>query len=205
MRVAGKPKYTSLLSTKMSDFFDKQTFKTLDFTQKGFTKGEYDQCSFTDCNFENLHVSHSSFLECEFINCNLTNVQLGGTTLNDVLFDGCKLLGANFSVCNPFMLRLRFRKSILNLTNFTALPLQNTSFSACSIKEADFTSANLSGVYFNNCLLSKARFEQTNLTKANFCTAKDFSINPTINTLKGAHFSKAHLEGLLSHLKIKIT
>lgn len=205
MKAAGRQKFTSPLSSKMVGFFDDQTFNKIDFTRKGFIKGEYDHCCFTDCNFENLHLSHLSFLACEFINCNLTNVQFGGSTLNDVTFEGCKLLGANFSVCNPFMLCVRFRESIGTLTNFTSLPLQHTSFFACPMKEVDFTNTDLTGASFKDCLLSKTLFDQTNLTKANFCTAIDFSINPTINTLKGAHFSKANLAGLLYNLPIKIS
>ena len=204
MRADGKPKSTCQYSISMSDFYDDQDFVSIDFTLQPFKKGEYDNCTFTDCNFENLHISNTSFLECTFIECNLTNVKFGGTTLNQVTFESCKLLGADFSICEPFMLDIRFRESILHLANFTQLPLKGTSLISCQVCEVDFTGADLSQAIFTASTLSKTIFENTNLTKADFTTAIDFSIDTTNNNMKGAMFSRDNLEGLIKHLQLNL-
>ncbi len=188
----------------MSLYYSDQEFSGIDYTQQPLQKGEYDGCTFIDCNFENLHISNNHFLECTFINCNLTNVKLGGTTLNEVFFDRCKLLGADFSVCNIFLLRLRFRESVLNLSNFTRLPLKRTSFIECPMAEADFTEADLSEASFIKCTLTGAIFENSKLHKADFKTAIDYNIDPTKTLIKGAIFSKDNLAGLLRSSGITI-
>jgi len=83
----------------MSLFIDKE-FKEVDFTKESFASGEYDNCHFIACNFDQLHLSNLTFLECNFTSCNLSNTHWGGTTLNDVNFRQCKVLGSNFSVCS---------------------------------------------------------------------------------------------------------
>lgn len=188
----------------MSSYYSDQEFTGIDYTQQPLDKGEYDNCTFRECNFESLHLSIRTFLECTFINCNLTNVKFGGTSLNQVLFDGCKLLGADFSVCNIFMLGLRFRESVLNLSNFTALPLKKTTFIDCPMAEVDFTEADLSEARFDKCILTKTNFENSKLLRADFRTAIDYTINPTQTILKGALFSNDNLAGLLRYSGIII-
>jgi uncharacterized protein YjbI with pentapeptide repeats len=70
--------------------------------------------------------------------------------------------------------------------------------------EADFTEADLTSAVFNNCDLTMATFENTILEKADFRTANYYSIDPTMNKLKKARFSKPGLAGLLNHLNIEI-
>ena len=57
----------------MDNFFEDKIFKGVNYTKNGITKGEYDNCTFIDCNFSNVHASNIGFIECEFINCNFSN------------------------------------------------------------------------------------------------------------------------------------
>jgi hypothetical protein len=47
-------------------------------------------------------------------------------------------------------------------------------------------------------------FENTNIEKADFRTSFNYSINPEINRIKKAMFSKQGVVGLLNHLDIDI-
>lgn len=181
-----------------------ETYKERDFTSNKFLSKEFDNCSFIDCNFQEMHLSNLNFLECNFFNCNLTNTLWGGTTLNEVTFENCKLLGSNFSVCNPFMLRVRFRESNLSLALCTGLDLKNTDFDHCTLKNTDFTDALLTGANFDASNLMDATFKNTRLEKANFTTAYNYTIDPNNNHLKGARFGTLGISGLLAGLDIVI-
>lgn len=189
----------------MSKLFLDEDYKGVDYTIKGFPAGEYDNCTFTDCLFPKLHISNASFLECEFIGCNFTNAKFGGTTLNNVLFKRCKMVGADLSVCNDFMLSLRFDNCVLDLTNCYQLNLSKTHFKDCSLKEADFTESNLSEAVFTNCDLKQATFDKTNLQKTDFRTACNYTIDLDLNKVKGALFSKEDVQGLLMKYGVKIS
>ena len=82
--------------------------------------------------------------------------------------------------------------------------MEKTNFENCSLKEVDFTEADLEGSNFHESLLSGAVFERTNLVKSNFTTAQNFNINPEINNIKAAHFSKENLSGLLLNYQLNI-
>jgi len=158
----------------MSELFLDRDYLKKDYTDIPFPKGEYDSCTFRECNF-------------------------------NVSFINSKLLGANFSVCNPFMLQVRFRESVLNLANFISLDLQNTPFIKCNLSEVDFTGANLTASTFDECNLKNTIFSETRLEKVNFETSFHFMIDPTKNKLKGARFLQDNLSGLVSNLGIIIS
>lgn len=189
----------------MSKLFLDQNYKGIDYTSTRFSAGDYDNCTFIDCLFPELHLSNTTFSECEFIDCNFTNTKFGGTTLNNIIFQGCKMVGANLSVCNDFMLSIRLENCILDLANCYQLRLINTYFKNCSLKETDFTECNLSEALFSNCDLTHALFDQTNLQKANFTTARHYTIDLDSNKVKGALFSKEEVHGLLTKYGIKIS
>jgi uncharacterized protein YjbI with pentapeptide repeats len=62
----------------------------------------------------------------------------------------------------------------------------------------DFGAADLSSANFAGSDLSAALFEQTNLQKADFRSAYNFLIDPDINHMKKARFTKDGLAGLLT-------
>ena len=75
--------------------------------------------------------------------------------------------------------------------------MQNTHFTNCSLKEVDFSESDLSKSTFDNSSLLDSVFYRSILKEADFRTAKHFNINPEVNELKKAKFSRNSLEGLL--------
>ncbi len=189
----------------MSQLFLDQHYKGIDYTVKGFTTGEYDNCTFTDCLFPALHLSNTTFLECTFTDCNFTNTKFGGTTLHDIVFKGCKMVGADLSVCHDFMLSIRLEDCVMDLANCYQLRLTKTHFKDCSLKETDFTESNLAEAVFSGCDLKGVIFDQTNLQKADFRTAQNYTIDLDRNKVKGAQFSKEDVHGLLTKYGVKIS
>jgi len=37
-------------------YFDSETYTKIDFSKTNIIKGEYDNCTFINCNFENIHL-----------------------------------------------------------------------------------------------------------------------------------------------------
>jgi uncharacterized protein YjbI with pentapeptide repeats len=181
-----------------------KTFENKDFSKDRFPKREYDLCIFKNCDFSNAKISNIEFLECEFLNCNLSNIEVINTAFKEVRFSGCKVIGINFSKCNPFLLEFSFDTCQLSYSVFFKLELKGMSFKDCNLQEVDFTEANLSKATFDNCDLMKAVFDETNIESADFYSAYNYNINPENNQLKKAKFSKEGVLGLLEKYQILI-
>lgn len=181
-----------------------KTFQNIDYTQNVIDKGEFENCVFSQCNFEGVDLSQNIFIDCTFSSCNLSLSKLTKTAFRDVSFKDCKLLGLRFENCNDFLFEVRFENCILNLSSFYKRNSKKTLFNNCSLQEVDFSEADLSGSTFNNCNLSKAIFDNCNLEKVDFRTAFNYSISPERNRIKKAKFSSQGLAGLLQHYDIII-
>ena len=73
------------------------------------------------------------------------------------------------------------------------------------MQQADFTETNLTAAVFTDSNLEGTTFNQSNLEKADFTQAVNYTIDPTKNRMRGARFSRNTIDGLMSHLDIKIT
>lgn len=179
-------------------------FKMLQHTNKPLPKGEYDNCNFSQCDFSNCHLSGYIFLECTFRDCDFSNIHLGNTAFREVSFKDCKLLGTRFDECNDFLLKMDFEGCQLQLSSFFGLPLKNCRFENCQLNEVDFTDADLSSAVLRKCDLNQTIFENTRLHKADLRQSYGFSIDPEVNPIHEARFSKDSLEGLLHKHNLRI-
>jgi fluoroquinolone resistance protein len=185
-------------------YFEEVTFEKIDFAGKGITKGNYEDCIFLNCNFANLDLSGIHFLSCKFIVCNVSMAGLEKTAFKNVAFKDCKLAGLRFDICEPFLFELAFDTCIVSLSSFFKVKLRETKFSNSILHEIDFTEADLHSAVFDRCDLAGSIFENTILEKADFRTAYNYSINPELNKIKKAKFSKAGIAGLLDKFDIEI-
>lgn len=181
-----------------------QTFEKIDFSENPLPKGEYENCTFTNCIFANADISNIKFVDSEFTNCDMTMANISATGLQDIKFNDCKLLGLHFENCTDFLFSVSFGGCNLNLASFYKRKIKKVTFKACTLVETDFSEADLNMAIFDNCDLSGAIFDRTNLEKADFRTSFNFSIDPERNPLKKAKFSKSELSGLLDKYKLDI-
>lgn len=185
-------------------FIQDQNFDKLDYTQEPLVKGEYENCTFTNCNFEETNLNDIKFISCDFHDCNWSLAQLNGTVLREVKFKDCKMLGLEFENCNDFGLSFSFENCQLNHSTFFQMNIKKTIFRNCQLREIDFSESNLTYVVFDNCDLAQAIFINTVLDKADFRTAYNYSIDPESNRLKKAKFSILGISGLLDKYDIVI-
>jgi fluoroquinolone resistance protein len=186
------------------DIIESTVFNKENFTLNALPYGEYDNCIFTDCNFANTNLTGFVFTDCRFEDCNLSMATAKGTAFKDVTFTNCKLLGFNFSVCDPFLLSLKFEGCNMQLVSFYKLKIKSTKFIKCGLQEADFNETDLTGATFSDCDLNKAVIQQTVLEKADFRTAYNYSFDPELNRIKKARFSREGIAGLLMKYNISI-
>jgi fluoroquinolone resistance protein len=187
-----------------SVYVEGEKFEQNNFTEKLLAAGEYEHCSFLNCNFSNTNLNNFLFSACVFDGCNLGMAQLNGTAFRQIQFNNCKLLGLHFEQCNQFLFEVAFDNCILNLSSFYKQKLKKTKFSNTGLHEADFTETDLTSAVFENCDLAGAIFEQAILEKTDFRTAFNYSINPERNRIKKARFSFPGVTGLLHHYDIEI-
>jgi uncharacterized protein YjbI with pentapeptide repeats len=184
---------------RLDEIFDK-----IDYRKNRLPKGEYESCTFSNCDFSGSDLTDVQFLECEFVNCDLSLAKLTRTALRDVRFKDCKMLGLQFGTCNEFGLSFAFKGCKLQNASFYKTKIKKTVFESCDLDEADFSASDLSGSVFHECNLRSAMFEETNLEKADLRTACNYIINPEKNRIKKASFSLIGLPGLLFKYNIVI-
>jgi len=185
-------------------YYTDTSFEKKDYTIHGFSKGDYDNCRWVNCDFSKVNLSGIRFIECSFTDCNLSMMAVGGTVFNDVQFSGCKMIGVNFDSANDVLFSAAFNTCILDFSIFYKRNLKNSSFSNCQFRETDFSEADLSSLKFPGCDFHQAKFDNTNLEKADLSTAINYSIDPTNNKVKKATFSLDGLPGLLDRFDITI-
>ncbi|MEI7663511.1 MAG: pentapeptide repeat-containing protein [Bacteroidota bacterium] len=179
-------------------------FEKTDFSANGIEKGDYDNCTFKNCNFSEADLSAIKFSDCTFTGCNLTMARIAKTSFREARFNSCKLLGLHFENCSEFLFSVDFEDCNLNLSSFFSQKIRNTRFKNCSLHEADFTESDLTGSVFENCDLARATFDRTLLGKTDFRTAFNYSIDPEKNRIRKARFSAAGIAGLLDKYDIVI-
>jgi fluoroquinolone resistance protein len=183
---------------------ENKTFEKKDFGKKPLTQGSYELCKFINCNFLEAGLSLINFVDCEFIKCDMSLARFGGTGLRDVKFKDCKMLGLHFENCVEFGLSFSFENCILDHCSFYRRKIRKTNFKDCRLHETDFTECDITNSVFENCDLLRAVFINSILEKSDFRTSYNYTIDPEINKIKKAKFSKDGLAGLLTKYDIKI-
>lgn len=186
------------------DYFFEENFEQINGTEKPLINGEYEQCVFLNCDFTNAQWTQFKFIDCKFIDCNLSLASLLGVVMNNVYFQGCKLLGIHWFQCDKLSFIVSFEDCQLSNAAFYKANLKKTKFLNCDLTEVDFSEADCSECIFDGVNLAGAVFDRTNLVKADFRNASNFSINPNQNILKGAIFDANNLAGLLQEYKLVI-
>lgn len=181
-----------------------EDFNREDYTIRGITPANYENCTFTGCNFSETDLTEVKFIECTFEGCDLSMAKLKGTAFQEVVFKNCKLLGLRFDECKDFLLSFSFEGCILSYASFYKLKIKNTQFADCNLEQVEFVEADLTNAVFGNCNLSLAVFERTVLDAADLRTAYNFSIDPENNRVKKAKFSMQNIVGLLDKYGIVV-
>jgi len=183
---------------------DKESFKDLELKSEALKGYSFEDCLFTKCRFTEIDFSHAEFADCKFTHCELNLPKLTGCSLRGVVFEDCKLVGVDFTKCNFTFFEIAFQGCLMDVCNFSSLKLKRLPFLRCEIRDSRFIESVLPEANFEGSNLEGTIFHQTNLEKANFMNARNYSIDPMTNKLKGAIFSLPEAVSLLTGLGIKL-
>lgn len=160
----------------------------MNYEKNWLETGEYEKCSFINCNFYNSDVSEIVFIDCRFESCSLSLINVNEATFNNVEFYNCKMAGVIFENCNDFCLSVDFNYCILSQSSFARKKLRKTSFKDSVLIGVDFSESDLKDSVFSNCNLSGVLFENTILENADFRTSYNYIIDPERNYIKKTKF-----------------
>lgn len=183
---------------------ENKLFERIDYSEQKLDTEVYENCQFSNCNFYGTNLVNVTFRECGFEDCDFSLSSMKNTALSDIHFVGCKLVGVQFEECNPFLFSVNFENCVLKLAVFYKVKLKKTSFKNCNLQETDFTEADMTLVILDNCDLQRAIFQRTILEKADFRTSFNYSIDPEVNRITKARFSRFGIAGLLDKYRIEI-
>lgn len=187
----------------MDGFTHDRTFEKEDFTHD-FPGGEYENCTFRNCNMMEADLSGARFTDCRFEGCDMSLAVLQGVIFNNAFFKDCKMLGLKFDSCDPFAFSVGFEGCILDSSSFFKRKLAKAVFDRCRLWEVDFGDCDLQQARFAECDLRRAQFADTDLRKADLRTAVNYTIDPNINKIRKAKFSLSGIVGLLESYGIEI-
>ncbi len=181
--------------------FWQRPFTSLTYTQEKLSSTIFDECTFQHCTFNETIFYNCTFIQCEFQECDLSLIQLENCRFNGITFRECKLVGINWSTVAQLK-QFELHKCDISYATFMGLDLQRAHITECLAKEVYFSETNLTGAVLTGSDFSNGRFTHNNLTHADFRNAKNYTISPTLNTLKKTKFSMPEAMSLLHTLDI---
>lgn len=192
--------------------FDSCQFEKINIANSSLMAKYFFSSTFVDCDFSNCDINGTVFRDCKFINCNLSLVRFSNVDLHAIIFNNCKLIGVNWTLINwknrsskkKIKFPITFTNSILDYSIFIGLDMYAVLFSNSMLKEVSFEEANLEYANFENTDLSGSLFRNTMLKNADFSTAKNYTINACVNSVKGAKFSLPEVLNLIYALEVEI-
>jgi fluoroquinolone resistance protein len=180
-----------------------QTFTRLELAGETVSSVTFEECAFEGCSFINTRLTGARFTGCKFNDCVLSAVIPLNSRFENLVFSSCKTIGIDWTKAQAFR-EITFKDCQLNYSNFRFMKIPRLKMTGCEVIDADFTEADLSGGDFKNSNFEKTRFMKTNLTGADFKGAKNYAIDPRMNTLKKTRFSYPEVITLLNSLDIII-
>ncbi len=184
--------------------YEHETFKGLKQEGLEMTAVDFYDVLFDGCNFQKAAFLECKFEKCRFVNCDLSLAKFQDASFPDTEFDGCKMLGIDWTQTAKSFFTVGFARCILNDSRFVGANLRRVKMVDCLAKRADFEAADLSDADCEMTDFEGANFLKTELTRADFRQAKNYSIDPSVNKLKKAKFTLPEALSLLAYLDITV-
>jgi len=189
--------------------YHEQVFRKVRLGKAQLDSSEFHACTFVKCDFTEAVLHNCRFVDCSFQDCDLSLVRIPGSVLIATRFEGCKMVGVDWTQAdwesNLLGEPLSFERCALNHSTFIGLTLKDVHFKECIAKEVDFREADLAGADLSGAELEGSLFLKTNLSGADLRGARNYHISPGENTLAGARFALPEALALLYSLDIDLS
>jgi uncharacterized protein YjbI with pentapeptide repeats len=97
-----------------------------------------------------------------------------------------------------------FQGCMMNYSSFLGLNLQGVNFVGCTLLEVDFSEIDLRKADFSDSDLERAIFRNSDIREADFSKARNYTLSPQLNKIKGAKFSLPEAMSLLYSMDIDL-
>jgi len=183
-----------------------EDFEKIDLHGETIKNAEFEECTFSSCDFSETLFRSCRFIDCRFLNCNLSVMKLTDSMVSGCEFISSKMIGVDWTMCDWKSLLssepMRFKKCILNDSNFYGLSQDRLEVKECSAKELDLRSGSFKNADFSSSDFKGALFGNTHLEYANFTDATNTNIDLKNNYQKGAIFNRFEALYLLESMGI---
>ena len=190
------------------DYYEGEVYEALTLSDDTLSGGNFVDCLFRACTFENLMLLRCSFRECRFEGCTISQVRTRGSELKFCEFEDCTVLGLNWGLLKPdgpFGEPIEKMKSCrIRYGSFQDMNLKKFNFAGSALTHCTFADCDLSESDLRSCDLSDTEFFRCDLRKADLRHAGGFIIDVNNNQLRGARFTYPEVLDLLDGLGIKI-
>jgi len=170
---------------------------------------EFINCRFIDCSLVESVFHECRFVDVSFQGCDLSLLQIPECILSGLRFEDSKLIGVNWTLADWSAAKLGgplyFSRSILSHSTFIGLDLIEIQIRDCMAVDVDFRETDLSSADFSGTDLAESLFGNTNLSNADLRSARNYTIDPGINNLKGTKFSMPEALSLLYIMDIDLS
>ena len=188
--------------------YTEQTFKDLNLSHALLKSNSFNECRFERCIFEEAHFRNCRFVNCLFKNCDLSLVQIPNCSFSGARFENSKVIGINWAQAHwsdkALWDPIEFKKCSLSHSTFLGVDLNGIKMLRCEAINVDFRETDLTQADFSFTDLRDSLFLNANLSRADFRYARNYTIDPSQNTLKGAKFSLPEAMSLLYSMNIEI-
>lgn len=191
------------MELELNEYHD-QKFTALNLSEADVRHREFDRCHFRHCDFLKVDWRGAEFAECVFEHCSFGLGKFIDCSWKAVKFKNSKLVGVDLARSTINFFELEFTECLLDTCNFSGLPMADTSFVDCIIRECVFGETDLQRAKFQNCDLAKSLFHNTKLDQADFSSASNYTIDPLVNSIKGAKFALPEAVALLRGFDIEL-
>ncbi len=183
-----------------------EEFEKINLHGETIKNAEFEECTFVSCDFSETFFHSCRFVDCRFENCNLSVMKLTNSMVSGCEFISSKMIGIDWTMCDWRSLLnsqpMRFKRCILNDSNFYGLTQDRIEIKECSAKELDFRSGSFKNANFSSSDFKGALFGDTHLEYANFTDSSNTNVDLKTNYLKGATFSRYEALYLLESMGI---
>ncbi len=165
------------------DTFENETFTGLALTAADLSEKQFFRCTFENCSLQESRWKRSTLEDCTFRQCDLTRAVVSQLGLRGVRFEGCKVMGVDFSgvSSNP---DVHFNECNLRYVSFTGQSLRKARFTHCQAREVNFFECDLTDADFGATDLSASNFRGCTLTRTEFRGTTGLFLDPARNKVK---------------------
>lgn len=187
--------------------YNQQTFKTVSYTDSLIERTAFYDCQFEQCTFNEVRFVACRFYDCVFKDCDLSLSTVRDCAFSETTFEQCKLVGINWAeMAQDTLIQkpINFLQCVLNYGTFIGLMLKGIRIEQCSVWDVDFSDTDLTDANCKECDFTESHFRHSDLTRADFTGAKNYAIDPAINTLVGTKFSLPEAINILRSMDIEL-